>query len=113
MLKIKTGIDILRISEFDRMVKTTADLLKHRVFLEEELANASHETLAGIFCAKEAVIKALSLTVDDWKNIRILKRVDGKPYVKVKAIEGIESDDLSISHEEDIVVAVYVCLLNI
>lgn len=79
-----------------------------RLFTPGELAHAgqSLESRAGIWCAKEAVVKALS----KWKQLS-LREVeiiyDGdRPTVRVQGF----SIDVSISHTPDYAVAVAIAI---
>lgn len=113
-MQIKTGVDILWIKEFSRMAKLGGEeFLKHCFSPNEVKENPTILGSAGIYCAKEAVIKALSLTTDWWQKIEISKNEEGRPKVEVVGVkESIISDDLSISHNGSYVVAVYVGILK-
>lgn len=101
------GIDIEQVSRFK---KKDIGLL-NGIFSKNELKSrkgfkAQH--LAGIFSAKEAIIKACNpvekLLV---KNIEIAHKKDGSPYVVLKRSKKVRARDLkvSISHSGDYVIA--------
>jgi len=117
-MHIKVGCDIINIKRFERSIKKSGQKVLNRIFSTHELSNFhSIESLAGIFAAKEAVIKALGellkLKAGDWHNIEITKNEKGKPEVKIlKNNEKILSGDISISHDGEYAIAVVVFILN-
>lgn len=109
---IKTGIDLVYIPEFESSLRSGGENFTKKVFNSSELRNGSTQHLAGVFAAKEAIIKALSLPAGSWLKIYINNDEDGRPQVKLpKFFKGkINSYDLSISHSGDYAVAVFVTL---
>lgn len=95
------GVDIVNIPEFFRSVESGGDSFLQRTFVANELSNKKIEHLAGIFAAKEAVGKALSLPVGSWLKIEI--KSDGKPRA---LIDGQEKAEISISHHIDYAIAI-------
>ncbi|GIP63154.1 holo-ACP synthase [Virgibacillus pantothenticus] len=85
------GIDLSQISEFKHIIKSAK--YKQFLYTERELLQVNDyslekkiESLVGKFCAKEAVVKALgtgflSNDLIKWKDIEILKRENGNPFV--------------------------------
>ncbi len=72
------------------------------------------ESLAGIFAAKEAVIKALGGKAGDWHKIEIIKNKNGRPEIKLLELnvnDKIISQDISISHDGDYAIAVVIFLM--
>ncbi len=108
-MKILTGIDLVDISDFKKSIKSGGDNFLHRVFLLSETENMNIEHLAGIFAAKEAVTKALSLKPGKWLEIEIKNAPDGRPIVNLT--KKLTSFDLSISHTKTCAVAVFVAIL--
>lgn len=108
---IKTGIDIIEISRFDKMDKL--DLFEKKVFTKNERSyfdskKKRTESVAAFFVAKEAFAKFMGSGFRgfSFKDIEILHDELGKPYIlfmgkRVKA-------DLSITHS-DISAAAVVC----
>lgn len=101
------GTDIEEIRRFEnKTLENDIDFLNH-IFTDKELEycykNKKYaQHLCARFCAKEAVIKALSaLGADDlyYKDIEILKSASGAPYADIKKIKdkGIQIK-LSMSH---------------
>jgi len=81
---IGTGIDIVKIPRFE---KATPRFME-RVFTireREYLAGKSTQSIAGMFAAKEAVVKALGTGFTGFSpcDIEILHTKQGKPYVKL------------------------------
>ena len=113
---IKVGIDVEEKSKPNEqfLLNSSSDLL-HKIFTSEEIVysctrNYPEESLLGIFCAKEAIIKIyneLSLT-----DIAITHCKDGKPIALIKDCVH-DSLNLSISHSHDTVVAVAISVDNI
>ena len=102
----------MQLSRFEAKLLETPRL-KERLFLETEIAQASSNTLAGRFAAKEAVIKALSGDKGiEWHGIEIGKEKSGKPFVSLHGNTaslaeqaGVKKLHVSISHDGDSAVA--------
>lgn len=109
---IGVGVDTVSLSRFENKLSETPRL-KERLFLELETQNASVQTLAGRFAAKEAVIKALAGDPGiEWHGIEIGKESSGKPVVwlhgataKVALNAGIKKLHVSITHDGDAAIA--------
>lgn len=107
-----TGVDIVEISDFRANIEKGGATFLEKCFFPEESDNASVQSLAGIFAAKEAVMKALSLRAGKWKEIIIKHEADGRPYVEFVSLSVRPiSCDVSISHTESSAVAQFVALL--
>ncbi|MCX7615505.1 MAG: holo-ACP synthase [Clostridiales bacterium] len=103
-----TGVDIVECARFERLI--TKQSFMNRVFSERELQYISgkgklkYQSAAGIFCAKEAFLKAcntgiLSLPL---KEIEVDHDENGKPYIHLlnfckEKYFGLKFE-LSISH---------------
>ena len=114
-MKIKIGSDILQLKKFQASFKKYPKKFERDIFLASELKNSEIIHLAGLFAAKEAVIKALDLKPGTWQLIEIKNLKTGKPVLELnKMIDRgkIQSHDLSISHHGDYVIAVVVILLK-
>ena len=109
---IGVGVDTVQLSRFEAKLAETPRL-KDRLFLDIETVDASIQTLAGRFAAKEAVIKALSGDPGlEWHGIEVGKESTGKPVIwlhgstaKVALRAGIRKFHVSISHDGDQAVA--------
>lgn len=108
------GIDIENIKRF----KNLSNHLIERVYTKNEIEYCnshtnSHIHFAGMWCAKEAVVKALndlSLTVSE---IEILHKSSGSPYVNISPKlqqyfedNSIKNIHISISHTDTIATAI-------
>lgn len=117
-MNVKVGCDLVRIRRFKESMERGGEEFLNKVFTRAELASTSKpESLAGIFAAKEAVIKALGgalkLKAGDWKKIEIIKKTNGRPEVKLLEFNRkILSRDISISHDGEYAMAVTIILIN-
>lgn len=106
------GCDIVCISSFAEKIKRTPALVD-TIFTTQEIVDASGSiaSLAGKFAAKEAVCKALEISVGQWHTIIVQKAVSGKPSLVVLQ-EGFQERNIevSISHDGDYVIAVVLAL---
>lgn len=109
---IGVGVDTVQLSRFETKL-TETPRLKDRLFLDIETVDASLQTLAGRFAAKEAVIKALAGNPEvEFHGIEVGKETTGKPVIwlhgqtaKLALRLGIRKFHLSISHDGDMAVA--------
>lgn len=113
-MTITTGIDLVYLPRFKKALKKGSENFLRRVFTERELAEPIDiKHLAGIFAAKEAIIKALSLLPDSWLNIHITHSLNGAPQAKIFYSKFfILNSSLSISHDGDYAIAQYVALVK-
>lgn len=107
MLKFNIGVDIQQVSDFD----AANSILLRKIFTNKELKllrNKGKSHLAGLFSAKEAVIKACNpIKKIRLKEVEVFHNKDGSPYVKIRN-QRINSKNLkiSISHSKDYSAAV-------
>lgn len=110
-----TGIDIVEIERIRE--KSTNETFLRSVFTENELEYFSSrgkkaETLAGMFCAKEAVAKALGTGFRGFRpsDIEILHDELGAPkaklYGKAAELSGDRNIHVSVSHCKEYATAV-------
>lgn len=112
-MTIKTGIDLVYLPKFQKSLESGGENFLRRIFHDTELEEQDGQRLAGIFAAKEAVIKALSLPQDSWKYIAIKYQPTGAPRVELlSGTAELQSHDLSISHDGRYVVAQFVAVLR-
>lgn len=100
-------MDLVFIPEFKERARRGGEGFLKKIFLESELKNTDISHLAGVFAAKEAVMKALGLSPGEWHKIDVLCQENGKPKLRVSGKE-IKDGDLSVSHVKDYAVAVFV-----
>ena len=112
------GIDIENIARFKKLYIHKNSLLQ-KMFNESEwnyaIAKANpSQTLTGIWCAKEAVLKALFPTYQVFiKDITIAHKSSGEPFAKIKSnVVNTDLINISISHEKDYATAVAIFLNN-
>ena len=110
------GVDTVSLSRFEGKL-TQTPRLKDRLFLDIETIDdgkdASLQTLAGRFAAKEALIKALSGDpAIEWHGIEVGKESSGKPVIwlhgntaQLALRLGVRKLHVSISHDGDTAVA--------
>lgn len=102
-MTFNVGVDIESVSRF----KKNSKKLFEKMFSKRELKNANSQHLAGIFCAKEAVIKACSPVEKlQLRDIEILHEKSGMPFAAIKS-KKISKKDLriSISHSSEYAIA--------
>lgn len=120
-MKVTCGTDIVKVSRIkDSIEKIGIEFIK-RVYSDEEAnycesrKSAKYQSYAARFAAKEAVYKAISPgenSYTSWKDIEVLKEVNGKPYImlhgRLKEIakdNNITKIEISLSHDEDYAIA--------
>lgn len=110
MIKILTGIDIVDISDFKKSLKNGGKIFLDKIFTKSEQKNLNPIHLAGVFAAKEAITKALSMPIGSWLKIEISHEKSGRPKVSFPLSGKYQSFDLSISHTEETAIASFVAL---
>lgn len=103
----RIGSDIVSISRFKKILSRTPAMKRH-LFLQKEMQGKSIESLAGIFAAKEAVLKALGLETRAWQEIEISYAKNRSPKIKISSRK--YRCEVSISHDGDYAFAVALCL---
>lgn len=110
-------MDIVYLPRFKKALIRGGENFLKRVFLERELnlfrGSPQSLSLAAIFAAKEAVIKALSMNPGSWHDISISHKENGSPKVQILNHKSkILNHSISISHDGDYVIAHFVALLK-
>ena len=113
-MEIKIGCDIVSLAKFKRSAQRSKPRFLEKIFSSSEIAGtASVESLAGMFAAKEAVIKALELKACDWPKIEIGKSNSGRPSVELHGVDKkVVSHDISISHNGEYAIAFVAFLIH-
>ena len=110
-MQVRVGSDLVYMPRFKNILGKIQD----RAFSPSEMKNLEVKHLAGLFAAKEAVIKALNLKAGSWLSIEIGSKKSGKPLVKLAQSLGKNKAvnyDLSISHDGKYALAVFVALVK-
>ena len=96
-MKFGIGTDIEKASRFRTKNKTfLKKFLSERELRSIRNRNAGH--IAGIFCAKEAVIKACSeIERLHFEHIEVLHNKNGSPYIMLKGCKKLASKNIKIS----------------
>jgi holo-[acyl-carrier protein] synthase len=108
--KINIGTDIIEISRF-RCKQVKANLsFYNSIFNRSELMyclkySDPYPHLAGIFAAKEAVIKCLGYAIG-MINIEVVMYAGGRPTAVVRHNEKTMNIEISISHNQSLAIAV-------
>ena len=120
---MKNGVDIAKIDRFEKLSQNQSFLDKYlsneeKNYLQQKENKA--QTLAGIYSAKEAVLKALGLGIGNGLNladISISHNDKGAPFVLIDAKinyylmqNGCSEIAVSISHDGDYAIAFCVIL---
>lgn len=117
------GVDLVRISRIDRIIRRWQDRFIHRVFTTDEADScyqraSSASAFALRFAAKEAFSKALGLGMRKgvkWREIEVFNYQSGKPGLRLHGTcadicreKGVTHVHLSLSDEGEYVVAMVV-----
>lgn len=120
---MRVGIDLVEVNRFVKMAEQKNTLGK--VFSEyeiEHIGKAAHTLprMAGLYAAKEAVVKALGIGLFGGlvlNEIEIRHDDNGRPYLnvtdKIKELfskYGVSKADVSISHTDSLATAI--CILE-
>ena len=104
---MKCGIDIIDIDRIEKSISKDYFFLNvftdgERQYINSKPSKAA--TAAGIYCAKEAYVKALGtgITRDCFQTVEVFHTDAGKPYLN------IPNTDLSISHTEKTATAIVI-----
>ena len=106
---VAVGIDIVQIARIAKAIRKQE--FAEKLFSPEELRDASSaEHVAGRWAAKEAIAKALPVTIA-WRDIEVLNHDSGAPYVRFSDKVDIRPGwrvHISITHEKGYAAAVAV-----
>lgn len=115
------GLDVVNVERFEKLVNNNSFLQKYFTEYEREYIFTRPkpvETLAGLYAAKEAFLKALGIGIGrgvDLIDIQINHDELGKPFYNVSNYTKLEkfnfnSSDLSISHTNNVSTAICVLI---
>ena len=119
---MKCGVDIVKIERFEKHIDDNSFLNKYYSKQEQEyISNKQNkaETLAGIFCAKEAFLKALGIGIGaglDLKDISIVHK-NNRPEIDMTAkvfyyLEQKNCNQISVSISHDGEYAIAFCVIS-
>ena len=114
---ISVGNDIEEVSRFKRLLEIKPQLLQ-KIFSQYEwdysINKNQAQTLAGIWCAKEAVVKAIcNYAIVDVRDVQIRHRSNGAPFVfLILNYEIIQELDFSVSISHTKIFASAVCMVQ-
>lgn len=122
-MKIASGIDLVEIERFRQLKPEILKRFFERVYTpaEREHIGASFERAAGLFAAKEAVVKALGCGIGPvgWQEVEIRHQGEGNPVASLHGRaaalakeKGILDVSLSISHTREHATAVAVAIME-
>ncbi len=115
---MECGVDIAKIFRFEKDVEN--ELFLNKFFTNNEIEYIKKklkkvETLAGMFCAKEAILKAFGIGIGnqiELKDISICHDGFGKPYVEITPKinyylmqKNAQHISISISHDGEYAIA--------
>lgn len=111
---LAVGCDIVYLPRFKKAISLGGQIFLEKIFHPSELKRKETIHLAGIFAAKEAAMKVLKLKSGDWLKIEVVYQKNGKPTLKFirEAAAKIKEADLSISHDGDYAISVFVAILK-
>ncbi len=118
-MQLRSGVDVVEISRFERLNPALRTRFLQRVFTQQELDHChdSAASLAGRFAVKEAVAKALRTGIGpvSWQNIETFEGPAGEPLLALHGEAarlaeglGLQQWSISISHTNSIAIAVAV-----
>jgi len=110
---IKVGTDIIRIRRIAKLQQENPVALQ-RMLWDNERRSHDPAHIAGIIAAKEAAMKALSLSTKHWKDIVVNHDDGGKPTLAIshEISKKIQSMDVSISHDGEYAIAMVVAQMK-
>lgn len=101
-MEIRTGVDIVEISRFERLNPAIKARFLKRVFTPQELEKCSNSSasLAGRFAVKEAVAKALQTGIGpvSWQDIETIEGPAGEPILVLRGGAARLAEQLALTH---------------
>lgn len=113
---LRSGVDLIEINRLSDINPAIRARFLARVFTEKEIeiCKGNDINLSGRFAAKEAISKALGTGIGEihWKDIEILQKENGEPFVNLHAKAKLRENELgitiwalSISHSRNLAIA--------
>lgn len=117
---ISNGIDIIYIKRFEQYIDN--DVFLNSIFNTKEIEyikkHKKLDTIAGLFAAKEAMLKAIKKGINNYslKDIEIIHDDNSAPSIILHGNIQRECDtnniSLSISHDKDYAIAIVTVILK-
>ncbi|MDO8569030.1 MAG: holo-ACP synthase [Dehalococcoidales bacterium] len=110
----RIGIDIIEIERIERAIIRWGDSFLRRIYTDAEISayGSRPPSLAARFAGKEAVMKLLGSKGPGWREIEILSRPEGEPYVQLYGRAqseagrlGFKEIAISLSHSKEYAIA--------
>jgi phosphopantetheine--protein transferase-like protein len=108
-MNISVGNDIVYIPRVKSLISSGS---LGKILLPSEIKRSSLDHIAGRIALKEAAIKALGLTVDDWLNIVIVQEANRPSIQLLNEQPDVLSMSCSISHDGDYAFATVIVLYS-
>jgi holo-[acyl-carrier protein] synthase len=123
---VAVGVDLAEVSEVQRSIDLFGQRYLNRIFTPREQAQSAESSdptphLAARFAAKEATIKVLSVddAIPPWTSMELKREPSGGPTLHLTGAAArlafekrIDSLLVSLSHENDMAIAVVIALTN-
>lgn len=121
---MRVGIDILDVVRMEKFIQNEQFLGQYFTPYEAMYVSKTMRktlSLAGIYCAKEAFLKALGIGIFNGialNEIEVKHDSNGKPYIKITSASAqimlasfdVKDIQISISHSDEVCTAI--CILN-
>ena len=105
-MKFSVGTDIVEVNRIEKAIEKEKSFL-NRIYTEKEIQyckskkNQKFQSYAARFAAKEAIYKAISGNIKEfrWTHFEVVNDESGKPRVSLKLdVEGLKTIEISLSH---------------
>ena len=119
-MNILVGTDIIEVDRIKSAINNNKDFLK-KIYTEKEIEyceskkTQKYQSYAARFAAKEAIYKALSDYIEDfkWTDFEVIKGKKGKPAVKLNInINKLDQIEISMSHCKEYATAYVVAVFK-